>query len=151
MTLALRVNGQTHPVEVEPYELLLDVLRDRLNLTGPKDGCGEGVCGACTVLLDGRPISSCLLLAAYAEGSEIATVEGLARDGGLHPLQRAFIEHGAFQCGYCTPGMLMMAKALLDRTPRPSEAQVREFMSGNICRCTSYVEIIQAVLRAGDG
>ncbi|MBI3077882.1 MAG: (2Fe-2S)-binding protein [Deltaproteobacteria bacterium] len=151
MTLALRVNGQTHPVEVEPYELLLDVLRDRLNLTGLKDGCGEGVCGACTVLLDGRPISSCLLLAAYAEGSEIATVEGLARDGGLHPLQRAFIEHGAFQCGYCTPGMLMMAKALLDRTPRPSEAQVREFMSGNICRCTSYVEIIQAVLRAGDG
>jgi carbon-monoxide dehydrogenase small subunit len=149
MLLTLDINGSRHQVEAQSLETLLTVLRDRLNLTGTKDGCGEGVCGACTVLLDGRPVSSCLLLASYAEGKKITTIEGVT-DGGkrLHPLQKAFLDNGAFQCGYCTPGMILMAKALLEQNPHPSEAEIRDFMAGNICRCTSYVEIVRAVRQA---
>jgi carbon-monoxide dehydrogenase small subunit len=146
--IRLNVNGAVHEFEAEPLETLLAVLRDRLNLTGTKDGCGEGVCGACTVLLDGRPVSSCLLLASYAEGKTITTIEGIGSADKLHPLQKAFLDNGAFQCGYCTPGMILMAKALLDQTPNPSKDEIRDFMAGNICRCTSYVEIVRAVKQA---
>ncbi len=148
MTHQLNINGKPCEVESNPGESLLTVLRDRLNLTGTKDGCGEGVCGACTILLEGHPVSSCLLLASYAEGKEITTIEGLGSDGKLHPLQKAFLDNGAFQCGYCTPGMILMAKALLDQSPHPSTEEIRDFMAGNICRCTSYVEIVQAVRQA---
>lgn len=149
--IRLNINGTIHQVDVKPLETLLAVLRDRLNLTGTKDGCGEGVCGACTVLVDGHPVSSCLLLAAYAEGKTITTIEGVSGDGKLHPLQKAFLDNGAFQCGYCTPGMILMAKALLEQNPRPSAADIRGFMAGNICRCTSYVEIVRAVKQASRG
>jgi carbon-monoxide dehydrogenase small subunit len=149
--LKLTINGKPHEVKAKPLETLLAVLRDRLNLTGTKDGCGEGVCGACTVLVDGHPVSSCLLLAAYAEGKTITTIEGVSGDGKLHPLQKAFLDNGAFQCGYCTPGMILMAKALLEQNPRPSAADIRGFMAGNICRCTSYVEIVRAVKQASRG
>lgn len=149
--IRLNINGASHQVDVKPLETLLAVLRDRLNLTGTKDGCGEGVCGACTVLVDGHPVSSCLLLAAYAEGKTITTIEGVSGDGKLHPLQKAFLDNGAFQCGYCTPGMILMAKALLEQNPRPSAADIRGFMAGNICRCTSYVEIVRAVKQASRG
>jgi carbon-monoxide dehydrogenase small subunit len=148
MTLRLNINGTAREVEAKPLETLLTVLRDRLNLTGTKDGCGEGVCGACTVLLDGEPVSSCLLLVSYAEGKKITTIEGVAPDGKLDPLQKAFLDNGAFQCGYCTPGMILMAKALLERNPNPSVGEIRDFMAGNICRCTSYVEIVRAVRQA---
>jgi len=141
--LTLNINGITHEVEAKPLETLLAVLRDQLNLTGTKDGCGEGVCGACTV-----PVSSCLLPASYAEEKKITTIEGIGSDGKLHPLQRAFLDQGAFQCGYCTPGMILMAKALLERNPNPSKEEIRDFMAGNICRCTSYVEIVRAVRQA---
>lgn len=148
MTHQLNINGKPYEVASNPGESLLTVLRDRLNLTGTKDGCGEGVCGACTILLEGHPVSSCLLLVSYAEGKEITTIEGLGSDGKLHPLQKAFLDNGAFQCGYCTPGMILMAKALLDQSPHPSTEEIRDFMAGNICRCTSYVEIVQAVRQA---
>jgi carbon-monoxide dehydrogenase small subunit len=148
VNLQLSINGKSYNVDPLPGETLLTVLRDRLNLTGTKDGCGEGVCGACTMLLDSDPVSSCLMLAHYAEGKEITTIEGLGSDGKLHPLQKAFLDNGAFQCGYCTPGMILMAKALLDRNPHPSEEEIRDFMAGNICRCTSYVEIVEAVKQA---
>ncbi len=148
MKIRLHINDTTHQVEAQPLETLLTVLRDRLNFTGTKDGCGEGVCGACTVLLDGQPVSSCLLLASYAEGKKITTIEGIASDGKLHSLQKAFLDNGAFQCGYCTPGMILVAKALLDQNPKPSEEEIRDFMAGNICRCTSYVEIVRAVKQA---
>ncbi len=149
MRIQLIINGAAHEVEAGPLETLLSVLRDRLKLTGTKDGCGEGVCGACTVLLDGRPVSSCLLIASYAEGKNITTIEGIGSNGNLHPLQKSFIENGAFQCGYCTPGMILMAKALLDEKPNPSREEIRRFMAGNICRCTGYFEIVQAVKQAG--
>ena len=148
MTIRLNINGGPYEIEAQPLETLLTVLRDRLNLTGTKDGCGEGVCGACTVLLDGEPVSSCLLPASYAEEKRITTIEGIGSDGKLHPLQRAFLDQGAFQCGYCTPGMILMAKALLERNPNPSKEEIRDFMAGNICRCTSYVEIVRAVRQA---
>ena len=148
MTIRLNINGKMHEAEAKPLETLLAVLRDRLNFTGTKDGCGEGVCGACTVLLDGHPVSSCLLVASYAEGKQITTIEGIAPDGKLHPLQKAFLDNGAFQCGYCTPGMILMAKALLDQNSNPSKEEIRDFMAGNICRCTSYVEIVRAVKQA---
>lgn len=148
MTIQLNINGASYEVEAQPLDSLLAVLRDRIGLTGTKDGCGEGVCGACTVLIDGAPVSSCLLLAAYAEGKQITTIEGVASDGQLHPLQKAFLDKGSFQCGYCTPGMILMAKSLLDQNPNPSEREIRDFMAGNICRCTSYVEIVRAVKQA---
>jgi carbon-monoxide dehydrogenase small subunit len=129
---------------------LADVLREELNLTGVKIGCGEGNCGTCTVILDGKAIKSCLMLAHNAKGKEIVTIEGLTGDGGLHPLQKAFIEHFAVQCGFCTPGMILAAKTLLDENPNPTEEEVREALSGNLCRCTGYVKIVEAVLAAGE-
>lgn len=147
-TLTMRLNDQEVTVEVKADALLVDVLRDQLELTGTKEACGEGECGACTVLLDGEPVTSCLIPALKAQSKEVMTVEGLASAGELHPLQRAFIEHGAVQCGYCTPGMLMSAKALLDRNPHPSEEEIKEAISGNLCRCTGYVKIIEAIKAA---
>ncbi|MXY34312.1 MAG: (2Fe-2S)-binding protein [Boseongicola sp. SB0676_bin_33] len=142
------VNGDAQELLCDPRETLLDALRDRLELTGAKEGCGTGDCGACTVVLDGRPVCSCLVLAAEAEGREIGTVEGIADGEVLHPLQRKFIEHAALQCGICTPGILVAAKALLDRNPDPSETEVRYWLAGNLCRCTGYDKIVRAVLDA---
>ena len=144
--VTLRVNGETYELPVDVRRTLLEVLRDELSLTGTKEGCGTGDCGACTVLLDGIPIASCLTLVVAAQCKEISTIEGLARGGQLHPLQRAFIDHGAIQCGFCTPGIIMSAKALLDKKPQPTEAEVREAISGNYCRCTGYTKIVEAVL-----
>jgi len=143
--LQLLVNGRTHEVLAHPGERLLDVLRDRLGLTGVKEGCGTGQCGACTVLLDGRAVASCLMLVADAVGHEITTIEGLAPPGRLHPLQQAFLKHGAVQCGFCTPGMILSAKALLDQNPKPTEQEIRHALAGNLCRCTGYRKIIEAV------
>lgn len=144
--LQLKVNGGISRVEVFPSTTLLDVLRDELGLTGAKRGCETGYCGCCTVLLDGKPIHSCSILAFRAQGHEIQTIEALEQDGKLHPLQRAFMDRGASQCGYCTPGMILSAKGLLDSNPNPSEAEVRRALSGNLCRCTGYLPIIEAVL-----
>jgi carbon-monoxide dehydrogenase small subunit len=146
--LHLNVNGQDYEVEVEANRLLLQVLRDTLDLTGTKEGCSIGVCGACSVIVDGRLVSSCLTLAAGCVGKKIETIEGLAQDGKLHPLQQAFIEYGGFQCGICTPGQIMAAKALLDENPSPTEVEVKDWMSGNLCRCTGYIPIVEAVLDA---
>jgi len=142
----LQVNGITYEASVEPHTTLLTLLRDHLGLTGTKWACGTGDCGACTVIVDGRAVTSCLVLALDANGRQVLTIEGLARDGELHPLQQAFIEHGAVQCGYCTPGMIMMAKALLDENPHPSEEEVRSALRGNLCRCTGYNKIVDAIL-----
>jgi len=147
MTITLFVNGKEHRLEVKPNELLLNVLRDRLHLTGAKYGCGLGECGACTVLLDSRPILSCQTLAVSVAGRHITTIEGLSAHGE-HPLQQAFLEEGAVQCGYCTSGMLLSAKALLDENPDPSEDEIREGMAGNLCRCTGDVKIVEAVKAA---
>jgi carbon-monoxide dehydrogenase small subunit len=143
--LALSVNGAKQQVEAHPAERLVDVLRYRLGLTGVKEGCGAGQCGACTVLLDGRPVSSCLVFAGDAVGHEITTIEGLAAEGQMHPLQQAFVKHGAVQCGFCTPGMLLAAKALLDENPAPTEEEIRRGLAGNLCRCTGYRKIIEAI------
>ena len=145
LTVRLRVNGQDRVVQIPPYRLLLDCLRNDLGLTGSKEGCGVGVCGACTVLLDGKMVSSCLLFAAMADGAEIATVEGLIQDGRLHPVQQAFVDHGGFQCGICTPGQVVAAKALLDANPRPTEDDIKDWMMGNLCRCTGYYQIIDSI------
>jgi carbon-monoxide dehydrogenase small subunit len=146
------VNGEQHRVWVQPNDLLLNVLREDLELTGPKYGCGIGECGACTVLLNGRPALACLTLAVVADGTEVVTVEGLqARGGALHPLQEAFLDQQAFQCGYCTPGILMMSKALLDDIPAPDEDDVREYLRGNRCRCTGFASIVRAVLSSVEG
>lgn len=144
--VTLNVNGEVHEVEIEPNRLLLQVLRDNIGLTGTKEGCSIGVCGACSVIVDGRLVSSCLTLAAGCAGKNIETIEGLAKDGKLHPLQQAFIEYGGFQCGICTPGQIMAAKALLDENPKPSEEEVKEWMSGNLCRCTGYYKILESVM-----
>jgi carbon-monoxide dehydrogenase small subunit len=144
--ITLNVNGDSYTVAVKAHHTLLDVLRDQLGLTGAKRGCENGECGACTVLFDGDPVNSCLVLAVEADGHTIETVEGLSEGGNLHPLQKAFIEHNAIQCGFCTPGMLMSSKALLKRNPHPTEQEVREALVGNLCRCTGYVRIIDAVL-----
>jgi len=149
--LTMTLNGEEVTVEVKPSTLLVEVLRDQLELTGTKVACGEGECGACTVLLDGQPVNSCLVPALKAQGREVLTVEGLAPLGELHPLQKAFVEHGAVQCGYCTPGMLMSAKALLDHNPSPTEDEVRLAISGNLCRCTGYAKIVEAILDASTG
>ena len=144
----LKVNGQHYSLEVDAKDLLLHVIRERIGLTGTKEGCGTGECGACTVLIDGAPINSCLYLAVRADGKEILTIEGLGDPSDLHPLQQAFIDNAAVQCGYCAPGMLLSAKALLDRNPDPSEREIREGIAGNICRCTGYVKIVKAVQQA---
>ena len=146
--IRLRVNGAVHEVEVPSYRTLLDCLRNDLGLTGSKEGCGVGVCGACTVLLDGKMISSCIALAVFADSREVTTVEGLAEDERLHPVQQAFMDLGGFQCGICTPGQVVAAKALLDSTPNPSEAEIREWMLGNLCRCTGYYKIVESIQAA---
>lgn len=142
----LKVNGESREVLVEPRTTLLQVLREDLGLTGTKQGCNTGDCGACTVLIDNHPVLSCLTLAIEAQGKEILTIEGLNQQGGLHPLQQSFIDHYAVQCGFCTPGMILSAKALLDRNSHPTEEEVREAISGNLCRCTGYVKIVEAIL-----
>jgi len=149
--ISVDVNGETYEREVEVRRLLVHFIRDDLDLTGTHIGCDTGNCGACTVHLNGTPIKSCMMLAVQADGASIRTVEGLAPDGELTPLQRSFSEHHALQCGYCTPGMLMSASALLEHNPRPSEDEVRTALQGNICRCTGYVGIIEAVVAAGQG
>ncbi|MFQ5854877.1 MAG: (2Fe-2S)-binding protein [Anaerolineae bacterium] len=146
--MTLRVNGDTHEVEVRPQWTLLEVLRDELDLTGTNDGCRTGNCGACTVLLDGRPITSCLMLALDAAGHQVTTIEALTTSGELHPLQRTFVERGAIQCGYCTPGMILSAYALLEENPQPTDTEVRYNLIGNLCRCTGYAKIVEAVLAA---
>lgn len=142
------VNGDAVEFLADPRETLLDCLRDHLGLTGSKEGCGTGDCGACSVTVDGRLVSSCLMLGVEAEGKEIATIEGMAQDGVLHPLQRKFIEHAALQCGFCTPGFLVAAKALLEVNPSPTETEVRYWLAGNLCRCTGYDKIVRAVMDA---
>ncbi len=148
--LSFRLNGEPVTTAVEADESLVWVLRERLGLLGTKIGCGTGDCGACTVLLDGRPVCSCLLLAVKAQGREVVTIEGLGQPGRLHPLQQAFVEHGALQCGFCGPGMLLSAAALLARDPHPREEAVREAIAGNLCRCSGYVKIVEAVLAAAE-
>ncbi|HYT94783.1 MAG TPA: (2Fe-2S)-binding protein [Gemmataceae bacterium] len=145
-----KVNGAVTDVLCEPRQSLLEVLRDELRLTGTKEGCNNGNCGACNVLLDGRLVNSCLVMAAEVEGRSVTTVEGLATPQGLHPLQQRFLEQAALQCGICTPGFLVAAKALLDQNPRPTEHQVRHFLAGNLCRCTGYDKIVRAVLAAAE-
>ena len=144
-TMKLKVNGQEYII-TKPWRTLLDVLRYELRLTGAKEGCGSGNCGSCTVLLDGKAVNSCLVFAGEAEGKEVTTIEGLAPNGKLHPLQQAFIDHGAVQCGFCTPGMVLSAKAFLDANPHPGENQVRKTIAGNLCRCTGYDKIVRAVM-----
>jgi carbon-monoxide dehydrogenase small subunit len=148
MTLNLTVNGRPRSVEVYPMARLLDVLREDLNLPGTKEGCGEGECGACSVILDGQLVNSCLVPAVQAQGAEILTIEGLAEGAELHALQRAFIRHNGAQCGFCTPGMVLAAVDLLGRTAHPTEAEIRAGLAGNICRCTGYVKIVDAVQTA---
>ncbi|MBI2998291.1 MAG: (2Fe-2S)-binding protein [Deltaproteobacteria bacterium] len=144
-TISLKVNGSKRSVEVEARTTLLDMVREQFDLTGAKLGCDIQVCGACTVLLNGRPVSACSVLALDADGCEVSTIEGLSGKDGLHPLQEAFMEFGALQCGYCTSGFILTAKALLDECPRPSEQQIRDYLAGNFCRCGCYQEILQAV------
>jgi carbon-monoxide dehydrogenase small subunit len=148
--IRLRVNGEEHNVAVSPNETLAEVLRERLELTGTKMGCGEGACGTCTVLLDGEPVRSCLTLAIEVQDREITTIEGLSRAPELHPVQKAFIEHGAIQCGFCSPAMILTSKALLDKNPQPTEEEVRRAISGVVCRCTGYAKIVEAILAASD-
>ena len=143
--VCLTVNGEIYQLEVDHQRTLLEVLRENLGLTGTKQGCDTGECGSCTVIVDGRALLSCLTLAVSCQGKKITTIEGLSRAGGLHPLQKAFMEKGAVQCGFCTPGMILSLKALLDENPRPSEEQIKEALAGNLCRCTGYVKILEAV------
>jgi len=143
--ITITVNGEEYRLEVKPNRTLVDVLREDLCLTGTKKGCNEGKCGSCTVLMDGLPISSCMILAAQADGKEILTIEGLAQQGKPHPLQKAFAEKGAVQCGYCTPGMILTAKALLDVNPNPGYDEIRSAITGNLCRCTGYTKIVDAI------
>jgi carbon-monoxide dehydrogenase small subunit len=149
-TIHLKVNGEPCELAVEPHWTLLETVREQLGLTGSKEGCGTGDCGACSMIVDGRLITSCLMLAPEADGSEVLTIEGLASDGDLHPVQQAFIDTGGVQCGFCTPGMIMAAKALLDNKPRPNLEDVREGLAGNLCRCTGYAKIYEAVLAAAE-
>jgi carbon-monoxide dehydrogenase small subunit len=144
-TIRMRVNGRDYTANVPSQRLLIDCLRYDLGLTGTKEGCSVGVCGACTVLMDGQLISSCLTLAVSADGKEITTVEGLAQGGKLHPVQQAFIDYGGFQCGICTPGMVVAAKALLDENPHPTDDDIKDWMMGNLCRCTGYYKIIESI------
>ncbi len=146
--VTLSINGVGYDLEVPVTETLIDLLRERLQMTGTKKGCDTGDCGACTVLMDGRPVNACLVLAVEAEGHEILTIEGLKGKEGLHPIQKAFVEQGGIQCGYCTPGMILTAKALLDKNPNPTEEEVKEAIVGNLCRCTGYVKIVRSILAA---
>lgn len=145
MKIDFIVNDKTYSIDVEPDMRLIDALRYKLGLTGVKEGCGEGECGACTIIMDGQAVNSCLVMAVQARGKKIITIEGLEKNGELDPLQKAFIENGAVQCGYCTPGMIMSAKALLLKNPNPTEEEIREAIAGNICRCTGYNNIVKAI------
>jgi carbon-monoxide dehydrogenase small subunit len=146
--ISMRVNGKKVEAEVPTNRLLIDYLRYDLGLTGTKEGCSVGVCGACTVLMDGKMVSSCLALAVFADGQNITTVEGLAKNDKLHPVQKSFIQYGGFQCGICTPGQVVAAKALLDEIPKPNKEQIKEWMMGNLCRCTGYYKIIESIQKA---
>jgi len=148
LEISLYVNGELHRLEVEPNTLLLNLLRDRLGLTGAKYGCGIGECGACTVLLDGEAVLACMTLAVDCDGRRVETVEGLSQGEELHPIQRAYLEEAAVQCGFCTPGFILTTKALLSENPHPSEEEIRAYLKGNLCRCTGYVSIVKAVQRA---
>jgi carbon-monoxide dehydrogenase small subunit len=147
----LRINNDFYDLAVEPQRTLLEVLREDLGLTGAKEACGTGECGACTVLIDGKPILSCLTLAIEVQGKEIMTIEGLMGGGNLHPLQKAFIQYGAIQCGYCTSGMILNAKSILDENPRPSREEILKGLEGNLCRCTGYNKIVEAIMEASKG
>ena len=147
--ISLIVNTESHELEVEPNETLVEVLRERLRLTGTKEGCGHGDCGSCIVLLNGKPVNSCLVLAVDADGCQVTTIEGLEVDGQLHPLQESYIEKGALQCGFCAPGMIMSGKALLDENPQPTAQEIKHALAGVLCRCGSYKKIIDAVEAAG--
>jgi aerobic-type carbon monoxide dehydrogenase small subunit (CoxS/CutS family) len=149
--MTLTVNGTPYEVAIEQHQSLLQLLREELHLTGTKEGCSEGECGACTVLLDGKTVDSCLIFALEAQGREVTTIEGLAQGDQLHPIQKAFAEYGAVQCGFCTPGMILAAKALLDSNPHPTELEIRQGISGNLCRCTGYVKIVEAIQAAARG
>jgi carbon-monoxide dehydrogenase small subunit len=149
--LSCTVNDEPVEVMVQPYETLLDALREDLGLTGPKEGCGTGDCGACTIHLDGKPVASCLVLALQARGRAVRTIEGMARNGTLTPLQDAFVRHGAAQCGFCIPGVLMAAAALLEENPRPTEEEIRYGIAGNLCRCTGYTKMLAAIGEAAGG
>lgn len=146
--IKLTVNGKLHEVMIRPWKTLLEVIREDLELTGTKEGCGIGECGACTVIMDGKAVNSCLVLAAEANGKEILTIEGLADRDKLHPIQEAFINHGGMQCGFCTSGMILSAKALLEKNPNPTEEEIRRGISGNFCRCTGYTKIIESIKAA---
>ena len=150
-TITFNLNGESVQVEIEPHLTLLQLLRDKLELTGTKEGCGLGECGACTVLLNGKTVNSCIFPAMEVDGKNVTTIEGLVdAKGNLHPVQKAFIEYGAIQCGFCTPGMVLSAKALLDENPKPTEDQIRSGIAGNLCRCTGYLQIVQAIKAASD-
>jgi aerobic carbon-monoxide dehydrogenase small subunit len=149
--IQLEINNRVYEVPVAPKDLLVDVIRKTVGLTGTKKGCGQGDCGACTVLIDGAPVLSCITLAIACQGKKIITIEGLVDEqGNLHPIQQAFVDHGAVQCGFCTPGMILSAKALLDRIPNPGELEIKRAISGNICRCTGYKKIVEAISVAGE-
>ena len=148
--IVLNVNGIQHNITIETHRTLVEVLRDTLGLTGTKKSCNEGECGACTVLMDGKPVASCLVLAVAAEGKEIVTIEGLSHGEELDPVQEAFVKHTAIQCGFCTPGMVMAAKAFLDEHPQPKSAEVRKAIAGNLCRCTGYQQIVDAIMAAAE-
>jgi len=146
----LKINGETYELNVKPNTLLLDLIRDEIGLTGTKRGCDTGECGACTVLIEGKAVNSCLVLAIEADGKNILTIEGLAKNGKVHPIQEGFIEEGAVQCGFCTPGMILSAKALLDENPNPTEEEIKKAIAGNLCRCTGYKKIIKAIISAAE-
>lgn len=148
--IQIKVNGQPNEIEIDPWRTLLEVLRDRLNLTGTKQSCAEGHCGACTVLVDGEAVNACLMLALEAHGSDILTIEGLAEGGKLTPIQEAFVNYGAVQCGFCTPGMIMATKAVLEENQDPSDEEIKKALAGHLCRCTGYVQIIDAVRAAAE-
>jgi carbon-monoxide dehydrogenase small subunit len=143
--ITIEVNGETHQLLVKPSATLLDIIREDLSLTGAKEGCGEGECGACTVLMDGLAVNACLILAVEANGKHITTIEGLSHDGALHPIQQAFVDIGGLQCGFCTPGMILSTKALLDKNQDPTDQEIRKGLEGNFCRCTGYTKIIESV------
>lgn len=149
--IELKVNGELYEIAVEPQRTLLEALREDLRLTGTKEACGTGECGACTVLMDGKPILSCLTLAIESQGKEITTIEGLAQGDKLHPLQKAFIQYGAIQCGFCTSGMILNAKSILDENPKPSREEILKGLEGNLCRCTGYNKILEAILSVSEG
>ncbi len=148
--IKLKVNGEVHEVAAEPWRTLLEVVRETVGLTGTKKGCDEGDCGACTVLLDGKAVNSCLVLAIEAQGKDITTIEGLAEGDKLHPIQSAFVKNGGLQCGFCTPGMILNAKAFLDKNPTPTEEEIKFAIGGNLCRCTGYVKIVKSIQAAAE-